>query len=95
MKYTVRLDISNSEKFTSFQDLVFGSVQQSNITTEGDPIILKSDGFPTYHLANVVDDHHMKISHVFRHGQIVCDFYCFPREKQTKDQSSFLLFWWW
>jgi len=33
---------------------------------EGDPIILKSDGFPTYHLANVVDDHDMKITHVLR-----------------------------
>ena len=78
MKYTVRLDISNSEKFASFQDLVFGSVKQTAITTEGDPIILKSDGFPTYHLANVVDDHHMKISHVFRHGQL-CNFsvFCF------------------
>ena len=33
---------------------------------EGDPVILKSDGFPTYHLASVVDDHHMGISHVLR-----------------------------
>lgn len=33
---------------------------------EGDPVILKSDGFPTYHLANVVDDHYMKITHVLR-----------------------------
>ena len=32
----------------------------------GDPIILKSDSFPTYHLANVVDDHHMRITHVLR-----------------------------
>lgn len=31
-----------------------------------DPILLKSDGNPTYHLANVVDDHHMKITHVIR-----------------------------
>ncbi|KAK0615435.1 Glutamate--tRNA ligase [Lasiodiplodia hormozganensis] len=31
-----------------------------------DPILLKSDGLPTYHLANVVDDHHMKITHVIR-----------------------------
>lgn len=33
---------------------------------EGDPVILKSDGFPTYHFANVVDDHFMQISHVLR-----------------------------
>lgn len=31
-----------------------------------DPILLKSDGFPTYHLANVIDDHEMKITHVVR-----------------------------
>lgn len=31
-----------------------------------DPILLKSDGFPTYHLANVVDDHLMNITHVIR-----------------------------
>ncbi len=31
-----------------------------------DPVLLKSDGFPTYHLANVVDDHHMEISDVIR-----------------------------
>ena len=29
-------------------------------------ILLKSDGFPTYHLANVVDDHHMGVTHVLR-----------------------------
>ena len=31
-----------------------------------DPVIFKSDGLPTYHLANVVDDHHMGITHVIR-----------------------------
>lgn len=31
-----------------------------------DQVLLKSDGFPTYHLANVVDDHHMEISHIIR-----------------------------
>ena len=31
-----------------------------------DQVIMKSDGFPTYHLANVVDDHLMKITHVIR-----------------------------
>lgn len=31
-----------------------------------DQVLLKSDGFPTYHLANVVDDHFMKITHVIR-----------------------------
>ncbi len=31
-----------------------------------DQVLLKSDGFPTYHLANVVDDHLMEITHVLR-----------------------------
>ena len=31
-----------------------------------DPILMKSDGYPTYHLANVIDDHFMKISHILR-----------------------------
>lgn len=38
----------------------------SQVVDEGDFVLLKSDGFPTYHLANVVDDHSMKISHVVR-----------------------------
>jgi glutamyl/glutaminyl-tRNA synthetase len=36
------------------------------VFSSGDPIIMKSDGFPTYHLANVVDDRLMEISHVLR-----------------------------
>lgn len=31
-----------------------------------DIIIMKADGYPTYHFANIVDDHHMEISHVLR-----------------------------
>lgn len=33
---------------------------------EGDPVILRNNGMPTYHLANVVDDHLMKITHILR-----------------------------
>ncbi|KAJ3615282.1 hypothetical protein NHX12_018850 [Muraenolepis orangiensis] len=50
----------------SFQDLVFGRTQHEVAQVEGDPVVLKADGFPTYHLANVVDDHHMGVSHVLR-----------------------------
>lgn len=50
----------------AFQDLVYGWNRHEVATVEGDPVILKSDGFPTYHLACVVDDHHMGISHVLR-----------------------------
>ncbi|XP_055843741.1 probable glutamate--tRNA ligase, mitochondrial [Episyrphus balteatus] len=48
------------------EDLVYGNVFVNSSKHEGDPVIIKSDGFPTYHFANVVDDHHMKVSHVFR-----------------------------
>nr|NP_001038907.1 nondiscriminating glutamyl-tRNA synthetase EARS2, mitochondrial precursor [Danio rerio]Q0P499.1 RecName: Full=Nondiscriminating glutamyl-tRNA synthetase EARS2, mitochondrial; AltName: Full=Glutamate--tRNA(Gln) ligase EARS2, mitochondrial; AltName: Full=Glutamyl-tRNA synthetase; Short=GluRS; AltName: Full=Mitochondrial glutamyl-tRNA synthetase; Short=mtGluRS; Flags: Precursor [Danio rerio]AAI22205.1 Zgc:153247 [Danio rerio] len=49
-----------------FQDLVFGWTGHAVGAVEGDPVILKADGYPTYHLASVVDDHHMRISHVLR-----------------------------
>ena len=50
---------------TIFNDIVRNEVSFQNELSE-DFIILKSDNFPTYHLANVVDDNDMKISHVFR-----------------------------
>lgn len=50
---------------TEFTDLIRGKVSFDNKLLD-DPIILKSDGFPTYHLASVVDDHEMEISHVIR-----------------------------
>lgn len=48
-----------------FKDLVRGNVQFHGKTID-DQVLVKSDGFPTYHLANVVDDHLMKITHVIR-----------------------------
>ncbi|XP_046441658.1 probable glutamate--tRNA ligase, mitochondrial [Daphnia pulex] len=48
------------------QDLVYGNIDRSAVLHEGDPVILKQDGYPTYHLANVVDDHLMGITHVLR-----------------------------
>lgn len=48
-----------------FDDMVFGE-KIFKLASEADPIIIKADGFPTYHFANVVDDHFMKISHVLR-----------------------------
>ncbi len=50
---------------TAFHDLVKGDVSFENSELD-DLVLLKSDGFPTYHLANIVDDHHMEISHVMR-----------------------------
>jgi len=50
---------------TKFTDLIRGDVVFDNSTLD-DFVLLKSDGYPTYHLANVVDDHLMEISHVLR-----------------------------
>ncbi|UCC90766.1 MAG: glutamate--tRNA ligase, partial [Dehalococcoidia bacterium] len=50
---------------TRFNDLIWGEVVFQNDTLD-DFVLLKSDGYPTYHLANVVDDHLMEISHVLR-----------------------------
>lgn len=62
--FTIRLKLRQGD--LTFNDLVSGEVTMNLSKVEGDPIILKSDGFPTYHFANVVDDHLMKISHVLR-----------------------------
>ncbi|RLC94820.1 MAG: glutamate--tRNA ligase [Chloroflexi bacterium] len=50
---------------TEFRDLIRGKVVFDNSTLD-DFVLLKSDGYPTYHLANVVDDHLMEVSHVLR-----------------------------
>jgi glutamyl-tRNA synthetase len=50
---------------TIVKDFLRGDVEFDN-TQIDDQVLLKSDGFPTYHLANVVDDHLMEISHVIR-----------------------------
>ncbi|CAH1183295.1 unnamed protein product [Phaedon cochleariae] len=60
----IRFKISDNEE--SFEDLIYGRISYNISLNEGDPVILKSDGYPTYHFANVVDDHLMKISHVLR-----------------------------
>jgi len=53
------------EAKTTFHDLVRGDVTFENSTLD-DFVLLKSDGYPTYHLANVIDDHMMQISHIMR-----------------------------
>ena len=63
-KFVVKLLI-NSDKKISIYDELRGDVE-FDLSLIDDPIIIKSDGFPTYHFANVIDDHYMKISHVIR-----------------------------
>jgi len=55
---------------TKFTDIVHGEIQIENKTQE-DFIILKSDGFPTYNLAHLVDDHDMAITHVIRGDEFI------------------------
>ena len=62
--YTIRLKIPTDEVIT-VQDLIRGDVKFQSKELD-DKIIMKSDGMPTYHLANIVDDYSMKISHVIR-----------------------------
>jgi glutamyl-tRNA synthetase len=54
-----------AEGQTGFNDVIYGDVSFENSTLD-DFVMLKSDGYPTYHLASVVDDHAMAISHVIR-----------------------------
>lgn len=62
--YVIRLRVPE-HKTVRFQDLIKGSVQISSKMID-DQVLIKSDGMPTYHLANVVDDHLMAITHVIR-----------------------------
>lgn len=64
MPYVVRFKVPENEN-VQFHDVVRGNVS-FNTNTIDDQVLLKSDGFPTYHLANVVDDHMMQITHVIR-----------------------------
>jgi glutamyl-tRNA synthetase len=62
--YVIRQNVP-PEGLSVFTDLVFGEISIENKELH-DNVLIKSDGFPTYNFANVVDDHLMKISHVFR-----------------------------
>ena len=50
---------------TSFYDEIFGKITVDNSTLD-DNVLLKSDGYPTYNFANVIDDHLMNITHIIR-----------------------------
>jgi len=63
-EYTVRMKVPLEGKCV-FEDLLRGKIEKDWASID-DQVILKNDGFPTYHLAVVVDDHLMKISHIIR-----------------------------
>lgn len=62
--HVIRMKIPENETLT-FTDLIRGDISFESSTVD-DQVILKSDGFPTYHLAVVVDDHLMNITHIIR-----------------------------
>ncbi|MDD3607671.1 MAG: glutamate--tRNA ligase [Candidatus Moranbacteria bacterium] len=62
--HTVRMKVPENKK-VEFTDLVYGKISVSSNIID-DQVLIKSDGFPTYHLAVVVDDYLMKISHIVR-----------------------------
>src|SRR3990167_6673644 len=64
LKYVIRLNVKPNEVI-KWKDEVFGEIE-INSNDLDDQVLLKSDGFPTYHLAVVVDDHLMEITHVIR-----------------------------
>lgn len=63
--HVIRLNVSDARGDIVFDDLVRDQVK-IHVKDIDDQVLMKSDGFPTYHLANVVDDHLMEITHVIR-----------------------------
>jgi len=62
--YVIRLNVVENQ-IIKFNDMVYGEIV-FNSSDIDDQVLLKSDGFPSYHLAVVVDDHLMKITHIMR-----------------------------
>lgn len=62
--YVIRQN-APTEGTTTFHDVIFGEITVDNEELD-DMVLIKSDGYPTYNFANVVDDHLMKITHVVR-----------------------------
>ncbi|HRQ98817.1 MAG TPA: glutamate--tRNA ligase [Candidatus Syntrophosphaera sp.] len=62
--YVLRLKMPETRIFR-FNDIIRGEVEMDSAQSD-DQVLIKSDGYPTYHLASVVDDHYMDISYVIR-----------------------------
>ena len=62
--YVIRFNMP-TEGTTTFHDEIYGDITVDNAELD-DMVLIKSDGYPTYNFANVVDDHLMKITHVVR-----------------------------
>ncbi|OAF68955.1 hypothetical protein A3Q56_03229 [Intoshia linei] len=64
LPYTLRMRV-NQNIVLNWTDFIHGKINYSGVP-EGDPIMVKVDGYPTYHFAHVIDDHLMKITHILR-----------------------------
>ncbi|MDD2371329.1 MAG: glutamate--tRNA ligase [Firmicutes bacterium] len=64
LSYVIRQKMPTTGE-TSFDDVVYGTIKVDNKELE-DQVLLKTDGYPTYNFANVIDDHLMNITHVVR-----------------------------
>jgi len=67
--FVIRQNVPEQEK-TAFEDLVYKTIEVENRTLD-DGILIKSDGYPVYNFANVVDDHLMEITHVIRGEEFI------------------------
>lgn len=67
--YVIRQNVPN-EGSTTFHDELYGDITVDNSELD-DMILIKSDGFPTYNFANVIDDHLMEITHVVRGNEYI------------------------
>ncbi len=67
--FVIRQNIPN-EGTTTFRDELYGDITVENAELD-DMILIKSDGYPTYNFANVVDDHTMNITHVVRGNEYI------------------------
>lgn len=63
-QFVIRLNVQPNQRII-FEDIIRGVVEFDSNNID-DQVLIKSDGYPTYHMANVVDDHLMEISHVIR-----------------------------
>ena len=63
-KFVIKLKVKKNTTMV-VEDVIRGKIE-FDLNLIDDPIIIKSDGYPTYHFANVIDDHLMKITHVIR-----------------------------
>lgn len=66
LKYVLTIQNATTFSLPIATDLIFGRPKDAHASLATDPVLLKTDMFPTYHLASVVDDNEMGITHVFR-----------------------------